>query len=341
MTRPFAKLRRAAPLPLLLALALAPATPRAAPEERGAAAKVRVVSADPPGGTSWAPATVAARSRATLSTRLAAQVRAVHADEGQAVTAGQLLVSLSDADVRSGLAAAESALAAAAANERRIVELAKVRAATPAEGEQAAAQRAQAEAAVAAARASLGYTEIRAPFAGTVQARRVEPGDLVGPGQPMIELEGGGLELQASLSPAETRGLAPGASLAFAAGAGRGTAVVTALATGGDPVSHRRALRARVTSFDGELRSGTFARLELAAAAAGPGTVWVPRSALVERGDLRGVFVAASGRAELRWLSLGEDAGDAVAVRAGLRKGEHVIDAPGALRDGQAVEVLP
>lgn len=93
-------------------------------------------------------------------------------------------------------------------------------------------------------------------------------------------------------------------------------------------------------TVEGEVRSGAFARLELPAGSAGAGT-WVPRSALVERGDLKGVFVAAGGRAELRWLALGEPAGDVVAVRAGLRAGDQVVDAPGALRDGQAIEVAP
>ena len=59
----------------------------------------------------------------------------------------------------------------------------------------------------------------------------------------------------------------------------------------------------------------------------------------MERGDLSGVFVAEGGRAELRWVSLGEAVGDAVAIRAGVRAGDVVVDAPGALRDGQAVDV--
>ena len=67
----------------------------------------------------------------------------------------------------------------------------------------------------------------------------------------------------------------------------------------------------------------------------------MPRSALVERGDLTGVFVARDGRAELRLVALGEPVGALVAVRAGLKVDEAVVDAPGALRDGQAIEVLP
>lgn len=337
---------------LLLALALAapllPArAPAAEPAPAQAPARVRAARLDGVAGGRLVAGSVHSVRRATLSTRLAANVKAVHAEEGQRVAAGQLLVSLADTDLRGGLAAAESGLSAASAHERRIRELAAQRAATASELEGAVAQRAQAEAAVAGARASIAYTAIRAPFAGTVQARRVNAGDLVGPGQPLVELEGDGLEIVASLSEDEARGLAVGKELAFDAGAARGKAEITALAVGGDPLSHRRALRARVRSVEGELRSGAFARLRLpaagaaAAGGAAAGAVWVPTSALVRRGDLTGVFVADGGQARLRWISAGDAAGEHVSVRAGLRPGETVIDAPGALRDGQPVEVQP
>jgi hypothetical protein len=60
---------------------------------------------------------------------------------------------------------------------------------------------------------------------------------------------------------------------------------------------------------------------------------------LVERGDLTGVFIAHEGRAELRWLAIGEADGDRVAVRAGLLAGEVVIADPAAAADGQPIEV--
>jgi RND family efflux transporter MFP subunit len=305
-------------------------------------ARVKLVERAPASGGHWVAASVVAARRATLATRMAASVRGVEVHEGQAVKAGQLLVSLADGDLRGQLAAAQAGLAAAASHERRIEALAKERAATASEVEGAQAQRAQAEAAVSAVKENLRYTEIRAPFAGTVQARRVEPGDLVGPGQPLVVVEGSALELQASLSEGEARGLAVGRVLPFRSGDVAGTAEIVALTPGGDPLSHRRGVRALVRSGAG-LRSGAFARIEVAAAGpeAGAGALWVPRSALVERGDLSGVFVAADGRAELRWLALGEPVGDQVAVRAGLRESDRVIDAPGALRDGQPIEVAP
>lgn len=305
-------------------------------------ARVRLVEAGAAGSARWVAANVLAARRATIATRLSATVNAVHVEEGQAVREGQLLVSLADAELRGALDAAQAALAGASAHERRISALAQERAATPSELEAARAQRAQAEAAVAGARANLAHAEIRAPYAATVQARRIEPGDLVGPGQPLLELEGGGLEVVASLSEEEARGLALGDRVRFRAGDVEGVARVTALTPGGDPVSHRRGLEARVVDPPPALRSGTFARLEVPgdALAAGPGAVWVPRTALVLRGDLTGVFVAAAGRAELRWVSVGEAVGDHVPVRAGLRPADAVIDVPGSLRDGQPIEVV-
>jgi RND family efflux transporter MFP subunit len=321
------------------ALALSPAA-RADAAVPGSPLRVHVVEASSAGRGRWLAANVRAVRRARVATRLSATVKAVHVQEGARVREGQLLVSLTDPDVRAAVDAAEVALASATAHERRITELARERAATPSELEGAQAQRAQARAAVAAARASLTHTELRAPFAGVIQARRVEPGDLVGPGQPLVELEGDALELEASLSEDEATGLATGQRLRFRAGDRDATAVITSLTPGGDALSHRRGLRARVVGAPAGLRSGTFARLEVPSAGAAPAAAWVPRSAVVVRGDLTGVFVAAAGRAELRWIAVGEPVGDHVPVRAGLAPADRVIDAPGALRDGQEIEVV-
>ena len=51
------------------------------------------------------------------------------------------------------------------------------------------------------------------------------------------------------------------------------------------------------------------------------------------------MFVAKDGKAELRWISLGDPVADRYPVKAGLKPGESVIDAPGDLKDGQPVEV--
>ena len=331
-------IRKAAAFAVLaLGTAVLPAAADQVPP--AAVRRVTLVDAAPATANAWAAASLAPARRATLSTRLSATVRAVPLDEGARVRRGELLVQLSDDDVRAQLAAADTGLANATLNLKRIRELAAQRAATPSELEQAQAQLAQAQAQVAAARASLEYTRIRAPFDGAIQARKVNVGDLVGPGQPLLDVEGAGLEVQGSLSESEARGLRIGQTLRFESGDASGTAEVTALTAGGDALSHRRFLRAKVLSGGERARSGSFARIELPGAPQTERTAWVPRSAVVERGDLTGVFVAEGGKAELRWIALGEPIGDRFPVRAGLRADEAVIDRPGALRDGEPVEV--
>ncbi len=305
-------------------------------------AKVRLAPETDANPAGWVAVTLNATQRATLATRLAASVRKVHVTEGQHVGAGVLLVSLSDDDLQGGLKAAEAAVAAATTQVHRIENLAKQNAAIQAEMDMATVQLAQANAALAGVKANIGYTQIRSPFSGVVQARRVNEGDFVGPGMPLVEVEGqGAMEFTGSVSETEAKGLRIGQSLPFDVEGRTGTAQITGLSTGGDPTSHRGSLRARITKGSEGLRSGAFGRLRTANGASKTAAEerFVSRSALVQRGELNGVFLAKEGKAELRWLSVGEAQGDRIPVRAGLAKGEQVIDTPGDLQDGQPIEV--
>jgi RND family efflux transporter MFP subunit len=289
-------------------------------------------------GGAWVAATLQSTRTANLSTRMAAQVKRVLVQEGQRVASGTLLISLGDEDLQGQLKAAQTGLATVEAHHRRIAALQAQKAATPSELEQAQAQVAQAQAQVAALRANIAYTQIRAPFSGVVQSRKVSEGDFVGPGTPLLELVGDGeQELVASVSEDEAKGLKTGSKVAFEAEDAQGEAQITGLAPGGDPTSHKGTLRAKVLRPKG-LRLGSFARILVPGAAPAKGLA-VPRSALVQRGELTGVFVAREGRAELRWLSLGEAEGGFLPVRSGLKDGEQVIDRPGALQDGQPIEI--
>ena len=225
----------------------------------------------------------------------------------------------------------------AQAQHARISSLAAQQAATQVEMDQANTQLAQARAGLEAAQANLRYTELRAPFAGTVRSRSAGPGAFVGPGQPILTVDGGGLELRASLSDEEASGLKTGQDLAFEVDGREGKARILALASGADPVTHRRDLRATVVE-PSDLRPGSFARIHIAGAPA-DSSRWLPDSALVRRGGLKGVFVVEGGHAVLRWLSLGEQRDSRVEVRAGLKADETVVDRPGELIDGQPVEV--
>ena len=321
---------------LMIASGLACGHKAEAPAPALPTAQVRLVSDSAPGG-GWVAASLEARDQAVIASRTAASVKAVLVREGDAVKAGQLLVQLDDADLRGGRDAARAALDAAQAQQARIAALFRQQAATQAELDQANTQLAQARASLAAAQGAVSYTELRAPFSGTVRSRAVDPGAFAGPGQPLITVDGGGLELRAALSDAEATGLKAGQTLAFEADGRAGTAKLLALASGGDPLTHRRDLRAAVLAPK-DLRPGAFARIQVKAGG-DASALWLPESALVRRGGLTGVFVVEDGHAALRWLSLGDQRDGRVEVRAGLKADEPVVDQPGDLKDGQPVEV--
>jgi hypothetical protein len=60
---------------------------------------------------------------------------------------------------------------------------------------------------------------------------------------------------------------------------------------------------------------GTYARLGVPGE--GESVRWIPTDALVQRGQLRGVYVVEGDELRLRWVRLGETRGDAVELLAG------------------------
>jgi RND family efflux transporter MFP subunit len=284
------------------------------------------------------PGTVQARKRATLSTRMPASVVELPYQEGQWVKAGAVVVRLDDGALRAAVAAAEAGLKATQADLERTKALLEKGAATPRELEQITAAASGAQAQLTAAKDGLSYSALRAPFDGRIASRRVNLGDVANPGMPLIEIEGqGGLELKATVESDLAAALKPGAKLRARVDGQDAPlpATVLAIAPSGDPTTHRFELKADLPSAPG-LRAGLFARLLVPVVAAEP-RVYVPAAAVFERGGLVGVFVAADGKARLRWIATGARDGDLVEARAGLEAGERVVLDPADLVDGSPV----
>lgn len=335
-------LRRAIPAVSIAALALAacghePPKPPVAPAKTARPVHVAAVASAAQGERSL-PATVFARQSATLAARIPAAVVELPKREGESVERGAVLVRLDAAALRAGVAAAEAGVQAAQADFQRAKGLAARGAATARELDEATARAAAAQAQLSAARDSLAYAVLRAPFAGALAARRVEVGDVVAPGQPLVVLEGaGGLEVRATASADELGGLKPGSVIPVLVD-GQVKALparVSALSPAGDPATHRFELRADLPAAEG-LRSGLFARLQVPGAAGA--VLSVPASAVFARGGLTGVFVVDNGVARLRWIAVGATTGDRIEARAGVAAGEKVALDPQGLEDGDPVE---
>jgi len=202
--------------------------------------------------------------------------------------------------------------------------------------EQAKAGQAQASSEAQAAASVASYARITAPFDGRVTRRSVEPGTMITPGTPLFTVEGSGaFQLEATIS-SEAMGAAAGAIR-------RGTAArveldalpgkslagkVAELEAGADPGSHTIQARIDLPKTEG-IQSGLFGRAwfrrgERRALA-------IPATAVLERGQLRGVFVVdAGGLAQWRVITAGPRAGDALEALSGLNEGEQIVVNPGA-----------
>jgi multidrug efflux pump subunit AcrA (membrane-fusion protein) len=129
--------------------------------------------------------TAKASESVDITARTSNLVTVVHFTEGQQVRRGDVLVEMDSQQARADMAIAEAALKESTSQYHRSRELYTTKVLSDAQLEQIEAAFKSNEARVAAARARLADTVVRAPFAGRVGLRRISVGSLVNPGAVM------------------------------------------------------------------------------------------------------------------------------------------------------------
>lgn len=274
-------------------------------------------------------------AEATLSTRLMGSVTEVLVHEGDAVRAGQPLLRLDARDlnaqrarVEAGQVEAQAVLNEAQLHVQRMRALFADDAAPRAQLDAAETGYERALAGVASARASAAelaaiasYAEVRAPFAGTVVRRMVDPGSFAAPGAPLLVVQDTRrLRVTATASPDAVSGLARGAAITAVI---EGEAV-PATVEGVVPVGAGLfAVNAIVENSAGLLPAAGAATLALPQAMRA--IVLVPLRAVRRQGDLTGVLLLREDGVLTRWVRLGAVAGDSVEVVSGLQDGDRIL----------------
>lgn len=274
--------------------------------------------------------------QATLSTKLMGTVIEVLVREGESVASGQPLVRIDARDlaakgsqVAASMAAAEALHADAQLQAGRIRALYADSAATRAQLDAAETGLARAEAGLRAARAASAemaavttYSVIRAPFAGQVTRRFVDPGAFAAPGAPMVTVQDASrLRITASVTPQVARSLRRGQVLGATIEGMPVRATVEGVVPAG--AGNLYTVNALVANPGGAVLAGSTAIIAV------PGgsrtSLVVPVHAITREGDLTGVMLRTDHGDELRWVRLGVVAGDVVEVIAGLRAGDRVV----------------
>jgi multidrug efflux pump subunit AcrA (membrane-fusion protein) len=194
--------------------------------------------------------------------------------------------------------------------------------------EQMKARCSQAEAEIAAARVALGYATLTAPFAGVVTERKADPGSLTTPGAPLLTIEReGGLRLEASIDESRLGLVRIGERVAVEIDGlnrtvtGRVAEVVPSV----DVDTRSFIAKIDLPALPG-LWAGMFGRAAFTAGRRR--ALRIPQSAVVERGQIRSVYVVDGDTARLRFVTLGESRDDQREVLSGLTAGEKIIVAP-------------
>lgn len=293
-------------------------------------------------GRGWDGVVEAVR-QADLTAQTAGRVTVVNVDVDDRVAAGDVLLRLTAVEQQAGantaraqLRAAAAAAAEAQASYRRYAALAPGQFVSRAQIDQARAARDTAVAARDAARAQLTqaaqqteYTMVRAPFAGIVSARRVQPGESVAPGQPLLSLYAPGalrIQVQVPQSDAVAIRAANRAQMVLADGRRIDAAEVTVFPAA-DPSTQSVGVRVLLPDLGNPPQPGATAKVVFPIGG-GEDLLQIAASALVQRGELSGVYVLAGNRLSLRQLRLGQRVGDRVEVLAGLKAGERIAADP-------------
>ncbi len=301
--------------------------------------------------------------RAAETSQLAAQMMGniveIRAREGDRVHRGQVLAVIDDAQPRAALdrataadlsaqqeiLASESDFTLADATFKRYQTLFDKKSASPQEfdevkaryqgaqarREMARAGQAQAKAALQQARTALAYTHIVAPFDGLVTEKRADVGTLASPGMPIFTVEDlRRYRLEATVNETDLRYVRQGEQVSVvidALGNRELKGKLVEIVPAADPASRSFLVKIELPS-DPELRSGLFGRTQFAR---GQRTaLLIPRTAVVERGQLQGIYVLDQNKvAGLRYITLGKPSSAQVEVLAGLQAGETLIADPG------------
>lgn len=276
-------------------------------------------------------------------------IAAVEVHVGDAVSAGQTLMSVAPTPATAATAAqARSAVHFAEEDLKRVQRLHADLLATNeqvASAQKAVADAQSAFAALSRAGADLGQAPLRAPFAGIVTSLAATPGDRPAMGSVLATVASpSDVIVQLGLEPGDAAQLAPGAAVRLSYPEGQGPenprAIDTRLSTVGRALDPATRLVNAVAPLPGPAAAAITLGMTLQAQIELPAQrgVLVPRAALLEDAQGPFVYTVAGGKAHRQAVTLGAETGESALTTAGLSAGVRVVVGNNAgLADGIAV----
>jgi len=303
---------------------------------------------------------VEAVQNANLSTRNMGYVNKVHVNVGDKVSKGQLLLSINSADISAQKAQVGASIAEATAafnnaekDYNRFKALFKSNSASQKEMDDITANYEMAKARLEAAiqmknqvNAQLSYSNITAPFSGIITGKYINAGDMANPGIPLISIENSGkFQVIAMVPESEITSIKNGTDVEVLIKSTnqilKGN--VTEVSASTKNTGGQYLVKVVLEQAGANLLSGMFASVQFPTEKTSEknAPILIPTSAIVELGELRGVYVVSqSNTALLRWLRLGKEFGNKTEVLSGLSTNDtFVLSSDSKVINGSKINV--
>ena len=326
--------------------------------------------------------TIRSASTAILSAQLAGTVREIRVQAGDHVKRGQLLAVLDDRSAQAQVHGAEAGVNEAIQGEAEAVQALKAATADrqfaeatfnrykellaknslsrqefdgaearyqsalasersmEAKTQQIKARQQQARSQEDSAQTFLSYARIVAPIDGIITAKSVDVGTVVMPGTPVLTVEDTArYRLEASLPEEYVPYAKAGDNVSVSTEHGQFEGRVAEVVPVAEVSSHSFLVKIDLPP-DCKCRSGEYGQASFPIGETKG--LAVPSSAVVDHGELQGIFVVgAEGKVEYRLVKTGKTFGNQVEILSGLAAGEKVaVSQIDRLRDGARVEGL-
>lgn len=288
----------------------------------------------------------------TVAADLPGTVAKIYFDSGKSVHQGDVLVELDTRQERAQLASLEAQRDLAKVNYDRYQELSKQGVISRMDYDKASADQRQTDANVAEIKATIERKTIRAPFSGILGIRKINLGEYLAAGAPIVSLQSlnpiyvdfgvpqqNAGQVQVGRSISVTR-----EALAGQVFSGR----VTALDSVIDENTRNIQVQATLPNPGAKLRPGMFVQVDLNLGASQP-AITLPASAISYAPYGDSVFVVTDLKdpkgnsykgVRQQFVKIGPSRGDQVAILSGLNPGDEVVSSGVfKLRNGAAVTV--
>lgn len=290
--------------------------------------------------------TVTAPRHAIISTRVMGFVDKIYVRQGDEVKEGELLMVINSDDLKAKKAQAEAMVAeanAAAVNAVRDYERYKVlhekKSVSDKELENMELNRISVESRLQMAvqslneiDAMLAYTNIRAPFSGTVTQKMIDEGSMANPGMPLLGVEQSDKkEIMASVPENYMPFIQLGDSVQIDIKSldKQIKGFINEISPSSSLTGGQYAIKVSLCPDDNEyLHSGMYAAIHIPYKnrPSDKNGIWIEASSIIVRDQLKGVFVVTpENQAMLRWIRIGKETGDKVEVLSGLDASDRII----------------